>query len=182
MNIFQRIDTFFSRSLIGLLRLFAYIFILLSGLVSLALIFVVIFEYDDGIADLSNIELLILAILGLLLYRHISYCRYYGVAIWKRVIMPIYASGMMSVVYSIIFQIIIGFKFMVKPELTFAEVIMQPSKTGELIFLASSLIAIYLSTPTKRGAPALSDTKTDVAEQDSTSSTHVDGVINKQYL
>lgn len=183
MNMFQRIDIFFSKSINVLLRFFLHLSLLVMGGIYVAAFFVVIFEYDEAFADLANIEILILGLLVLLLYRHYRYCRYFNVGIWKLISSPIYALGMLNLVSSVIWAMVVTVLIFVNPELKLAQ-LLQFSKEDELVALGLFIIAIYLSTPTKEVQTKRLDADPDRKEEQSSSpdlssSRHVDNLINK---
>lgn len=70
----------------------------LLGLLTLASLPWVFFEYDDGLADLSLLEWGLIPVMAMLLWRHIRYCRYFAMGFWRGLNRLLIAQGIMAAV------------------------------------------------------------------------------------
>ena len=70
----------------------------LLGLLTLASLPWVFFEYDDGLADLSLLEWSLMPVMALLLWRHIRYCQHFSTGFWRGLSRLLIAQGIMDTV------------------------------------------------------------------------------------
>ncbi|EPA0351958.1 hypothetical protein AAIH29_02585 [Pseudomonas aeruginosa] len=55
-----------------------------------------IFEYEDGLADLFLLEWSLMPMLALLLWRHIRYCQHFSAGFWRGLSRLLVAQGIMA--------------------------------------------------------------------------------------
>ena len=119
----------------------------LLGLAALADLPSDIFEHDAGLWDISLIELSMLLLLPLLAWRHVRYCRHFGLGFWaglNRLLQIIgRAVASMLVLGGIFFAFLLATGDFSKSALTF-----EPGDpVSELVSCGLFLLAVYLAAP-----------------------------------
>lgn len=150
MNIILWIDKYFSWSLIQLFKFLFFSIILLFGVVSIPGVYFELFEYKEGLRDLSNVEIVFLFLFVVIIYRHVSYCFKYKIGIWNSIIRPFYALGaLVFVSFAVIgYWICILYFDDNAKSIRIEDVFVTPNGIEQLIILTATLLAIYLATPT----------------------------------
>jgi hypothetical protein len=120
----------------------------LMGLVTFIALPFLIFEYNQGLADLSQLEWVFIPLLGLLLWRHIAYCKYHATGFGRGLSYLFKAQGVMVVVELVVIgtvaTVLMGTK-----ELQLLDIFMMETPITKLITLFTVLLATYLAAPTK---------------------------------
>ncbi len=185
MSLVQRVDIFLSKSIKALLLFLKHLCVIGLGLGTIGLTLSQIFEYGEGLADLANIELIFFALLPLLVYRHYTYCQYFQVGLWKTLISPVYALGILAAITIFLFSLIVTSLVLDDPELKLTE-LLQASRIVELVSLGLFIISLYLSSPLKEAENKKLEAVPGEGMKDSlktepTYTKHADGLIDKQY-
>jgi hypothetical protein len=83
LSLVGKLDTGLSRGFCLLLTWLSYALVWLLGLLMLSGQPALIFEYDEGLADISWHEWAYMLLFVLLLWRHIHYCRCFATGFWR---------------------------------------------------------------------------------------------------
>lgn len=152
MNTLLWMDRFLSRSL-KLLILFLFLsIILLLGLVSIPGFFADIFEYEDSLWDLSNIEIGYVALLTALFYRHFTYCFKYQIGFWKAMTSPFYALGYLTFSYLALLglvELVAVYSAESSQNITPQAALEGLNGVEQMVWFILLSLAVYLSTPTE---------------------------------
>lgn len=120
----------------------------LLGLLTLASLPWLIFEYEEGLADLSLLEWGFMPLLALLLWRHIHYCQHFSTGIWRGMNRVLMFQGVMSALS----LVIIGFlTILLAPTehiQTFLYHLMRDDPISKFAGFGSVLLTTYLAAPT----------------------------------
>lgn len=120
----------------------------LLGLLGLAWLLLGIFEYDDGLADISWHEWGFMLLLVLLLWRHVRYCQHFSCGFWRGLTRIIKAQGIMAV--TALSSLALFFLPFQENE-NLSESLRQIGQTdpiSELMHFGFVLLVVYLSAPT----------------------------------
>jgi hypothetical protein len=120
----------------------------LIGLLTLAALPGVIFEYGEGAADLSPLEWGFILLMALLLWRYIHYCRHYSTGIWRGLNRLLMFQGVMSVLGLVIIGLLTAMLARTEYLQSFIVYLMQDDPATKLVSYGAILLAAYLSAPT----------------------------------
>ena len=142
MPIWVKIDSVLCFCIGFIFKLIGHAIVLLTGTAYLGLIMAGIFEYGDGIYDISTLEVISILLFFALLYRHYSYCQRFKANLWSSISRPLYAFGWQALIFGI-------------PLITYAVVQYKLGRTlniyetseVKILIWAINLIVLYLSAP-----------------------------------
>lgn len=127
----------------------------LFGLLTLALLPWMIFEYDEGIADLSWLECGFMLLSGLLLWRHIHYCRHFSTGAWQGLSRLLMFQGSMGVIQLVAVGTLTSLLVDTEYMQAFLNYLRQEDPVSKCVSFGMVLLAVYLATPitTTEGLP-----------------------------
>lgn len=105
-----------------------------------------VFEYGEGLADISWHEWTFMLLFGLLLWRHIRYCRYFATGFWHGLNRLLMFQGRLAGVALGVLGFLIGFEPLLETPLEPLNAISDP--TIELAGFGLVLLVLYLAAPT----------------------------------
>ncbi len=124
----------------------------LLGLLTLASLPWMIFEYDDGLADLSLLEWGFMPVLALLLWRHIRYCQHFSTGFWRGLSRLLIAQGIMATVGLVILGACATLLAQIEHPDELLRLLIQEDPLDKLLAFGCVLLAMYLAIP--KSAPA----------------------------
>lgn len=151
----------------------------LTGLIALAVYSVMVFEYGEGLADISQFEWAFMTLALLLTWRHCHYTRQFGYGFWRGLARWLSAQGIaLTVQVSLLGLLILLMLWVMNQPMQWqatANAIDDDDmafKTYEFIALVVALLAIYLSAPTRpRDATTAQPQQEAVRQEPTVSST-----------
>lgn len=133
----------------GLCLLFGWLIkalIWLLGLLSLGGQASQIFEYGEGLADVSWAEWGFMLLFALLLRRHIRYCRHFAIGFWRGISRLLTFQGRLVCVGLSIFGFATGVEQQLGTPVDLLSTVADP--VTELTALGFTLLTLYLAAPT----------------------------------
>lgn len=135
-------------------------FIWLSGLMMIAFLPVLIFEYGDGLADLSRIEWGFMVLMGLLVWRHVRYCRHFGLGFLRGFSRLLIYQGLLmtveAVVIGLIASVLVGTQSVDTATdhlREFMQALMMDDPVSKILGFSLILLATYLAAPSSHRLP-----------------------------
>lgn len=125
----------------------------LLGLLTLASLPWVFFEYDDGLADLSLLEWSLMPVMALLLWRHIRYCRHFATGFWRGLNRLLIAQGIMAAVGMVLFGACIAWLAQTEHPEELLRLMIQEDPLDKLLACGMVLLALYLAIPKSAPGP-----------------------------
>jgi hypothetical protein len=122
----------------------------LLGLLTLALLPFLIFEYGEGLADLSLLEWAFMPLLALLLWRHVHYCQHFATGIWHGLTRLLICQGIMGALGLLLIGLLTSVMVQTEHLQTLLSYLAQDDPISKLVSLGSVLLAAYLAAPTAR--------------------------------
>jgi hypothetical protein len=120
----------------------------LLGLLTLAGLPLMIFEYGEGLADLSLLEWGVMPLLALLLWRHIHYCQHFTTGTWRGLSRLLMFQGVMSVLGMIIIGLFTFVMAQTEDIQRLYQYLLQDDPISKIVTFGSVLLAVYLAAPT----------------------------------
>lgn len=120
----------------------------LLGLLTLASLPWLIFEYEEGLADLSLLEWGFMPLLTLLLWRHIRYCQHFSTGIWRGMNRVLLFQGVMSALGLVIIGFLTVLLAPTEDLQPFVRYLLQDDPISKFVSFGSVLLATYLAAPT----------------------------------
>ena len=142
MPVWVKLDALLCLSIGFLLKLTGRGILLLTGAGYLGLQMYGVFEYGDGLFDLSTLEVIALLLFAALIYRHYNYCKRFNSSFWSGLSRPVYAFGWLAFIIGtplIVFVVI-------QTELNRSLDIFETSEI-KLVEWFLNLVVLYLSAP-----------------------------------
>lgn len=166
------LDNGLSKWTVRLLEILARTFLWLAGLALLLWLPFGLFEYSEGLADLSRAEWAFMALLLLLLRRHDRYCRHFATGFWRGISRLLISQGLAVVVLLAALGaclIALGWSWTLDPDKSSLadqlEVLFYSAGLLDIVFYAAMLLATYLAAP-HRHAPLSKNAAVDPTESD----------------
>lgn len=141
-----KLDIGLTKGLCLLLGWFINALIWLLGLLALVGQAMQIFEYGEGLADLSWHECGFMLFFALLLRRHVHYCRYFAAGFWSGVNRLLTFQGRLVCLGLSIFGFAIGLEQELGTSVDLLSTVADP--VTELAAFGFVLLALYLAAPT----------------------------------
>jgi hypothetical protein len=119
----------------------------LLGVIAIAGYFTLIFEYGDGLADISQHEWAFMLLALALTWRHCHYARHFGYGFWRGLARWLTAQGILLAAELAAMGMIIGLSL---EFIGYAETLPSlatTSKEDEILALVFALLALYLGAP-----------------------------------
>ncbi len=120
----------------------------LLGLLALAGLPWIIFEYGEGLADLSLLEWSFMLLLALLLWRHIRYCQHFATGIWRGLNRLLMCQGVMVVLGLVTVGLLIYVMAETRDLQELPRYLLQDDPISKFLSFGSVLLAVYLAAPT----------------------------------
>lgn len=117
------------------------------GLLTLASLPLLIFEYGEGLADLSLMEWGFMPLLVLLLWRHVRYCRHFATGIWRGFNHLLICQGIMSALGLLLVGLLTAVMVQTEHVQGFVTYLSQDDPISKLVGFGSVLLAAYLAAP-----------------------------------
>lgn len=154
-NIFYRfkkilfeIDWSFSRFLLLFLNRVVFLSLLIISSLSIIFQALNIFEYDEGLSDISTIEILFIFSLLILLRRYYIYTKKTSMHWWDRLVTPLIVNGKFILITLFLFSFI-TITDSYNHTYFFNKIIIQYQSYLQLLLFAYLLISLYISIPSK---------------------------------
>jgi hypothetical protein len=120
----------------------------LLGLLTLAGLPWIIFEYSEGLADISPLEWGFMPLLALLLWRHSHYCQHFTTGIWRGLSRLLMFQGVMSILGLVIIGLLTFVMAQTGDLQGLLRYLLQDDPISKFVSFGSVLLAVYLAAPT----------------------------------
>ena len=120
----------------------------LLGLMTLASLPLLIFEYGEGLADISLLEWAFMPLLALLLWRHVRYCRHFATGIWRGLNRLLICQGIMSAFGLLLVGLLTAVMVQTDHLQELLSYLTQDDPISKFVSFSSVLLAAYLAAPT----------------------------------
>lgn len=149
LSLAGKLDTGLTRTLCALLGWLKTASLWLTGFLTLAVMPWMIFEYGEGLSDLSPLEWGFMPLLALLLWRHIRYCRHFSSGFWHGLNRILIFQGVMSVFTLALIGAVIGALLFTEHLQSFLNYLQSQDPISKLASFALLLLTVYLAAPTR---------------------------------
>lgn len=155
MSVVEKLDNGLSKGLCRILDGLKITALWLVGLWELASLPLRIFEYKEGLSDLSPTELIFLPLMGLLLWRQIHYSRRFGAGFWSGFSRLLIALGMLSMLFHIAWAASWSLYVSAPSEniANLSSLMFFGTPLESIAYLTLTLFAIYLAAPHHKEVP-----------------------------
>lgn len=157
LSLAGKVDIGLVKGLSHLLAALKNIVLWLGGLLNLIALPATVFEYREGLADLSWHEWLAMLLLTLLLSRHIRYCRYFSVGFWRGLSRLLMFQGLLLCTLLTVTGLTLGLLLDSSSLYEFLGYLRLEDPLSKLITYALVLLAVALAAPTGKGPKAGAD-------------------------
>lgn len=148
LSLIGKIDTALVKGIGLLLRGLRDTTIWLLGLLSVVGLPSLAIEYGEGLADLSWLEWGAMALLALLLWRHVHYCRHFAFGFWRGFSRLLVFQGVLNCL-GLAFCGLLLYLFLDKESLPgLLNYLRMEDPLSKLTTYALALLAVYLASPT----------------------------------
>lgn len=113
-----------------------------------------IFEYDEGLADISWHEWGFLLLLPLLLWRHARYCQCFAIGFWRGLSRLLIFQGILGIVTLSGTGLLVALLLESESLDSFLRYMAQGDPISELVGYGLTLLVVYLAAPASAGSPA----------------------------
>lgn len=161
LSLISKLDNGLTKGLCIMLRWIKNFSLWLLGAVLLQRSIKMIFEYSEGLADVSWHEWAFLLLMPLLLWRHVSYCQYFSIGLWNGLSRLLIAQGVLGALSYFIIGSLLSLVLASGHLESFLFSLAQENPIEKLVEYGLILLAIYLAAPVskksrsvKQAAPA----------------------------
>lgn len=155
LSLISKLDNGLTKGLCIMLGWLKYLGLWLLGLVMLVASFLLIFEYGEGLADVSWHEWAFLLLMPLLLWRHVSYCQYFSIGLWNGLSRLLIAQGLLGVLFffgiGLLMAILVSGEYFDDSDLTSG----QENPLVKLVEYGLILLAVYFAAPVSKKPPSV---------------------------
>ena len=148
LSLAGKLDSGLTKGLCSILGVLKVSGLWLIGLMTLAGLPWIIFEYDEGLADLSLLEWLFIPLLALLIWRHIFYCQLFSTGFWRGLSRLLVCQGVMGALGLVIIGLLAAFLAQTENLQALIRFLQQDDPISKLVNFSSVLLAAYLAAPT----------------------------------
>lgn len=148
LSLISKSDIGLTKSLCWLLRSLKTGCLWLFGLLVLVPLPWILFEYGEGLADISLLEWGFMPLLFLLLWRHVHYCRHFSTGVWRGLSRLLIYQGLMIAVELVITGLFISLLLHTEHLTTLLGFLMRDDPISKFITFGTILLAVYLAAPT----------------------------------
>jgi hypothetical protein len=152
----EQLDIGLNHAVGYVLRGLKHLAVWLTGLIALIASICIMFEYGEGLADISQFEWAFMVLAALLVWRHCHYARQFGYGFWRGLARGLTAQGMALITQLTLLGVMALLMLWVMSlpmEWQGTADAMNDSdmalKTYEIIGQAMVLLALYLGAPTR---------------------------------
>ena len=149
LSLAGKLDTGLTKILCALLGGLKTASLWLTGFLTLAVMPWMIFEYGEGLSDLSPLEWGFMPLLALLLWRHIRYCRHFSSGFWHGLNRILIFQGVMSVLTLALIGAVVGALLFTEHLQSFLNYLQYQDPISKLASFAFLLLTVYLAAPTR---------------------------------
>lgn len=160
LSLIGKLDNGLVKGLYIMLTWFKNIGIWLLGLFLLFGSFVMIFEYDEGLADVSWHEWGFLLLMPLLLWRHVYYCQHFATGFWRGLSRLLTAQGILCVLF-FLGLFLLYLLSAIEHQESFHLYLTQEDPVDKLVNLGLVLLVVYLAAPVSKGLLIVKQTVSD---------------------
>lgn len=173
LSLFTRVDNGLARFACGLLEGLKHLGLWLLGLIAIADYFDLIFEYDEGLADIALHEWAFMLLALALTWRHCHYARHFDYGFWRGLGRWLTAQGILLAVGMIVWA---NLEFTGSAKAL--DSLNLANKEEEILSLAFALLALYLGAPTQPRIAKQPKPVTENARQESSASPPPDKAVS----
>lgn len=154
LSLTGRLDNGLTKGILHLLGWLKIGGLWLLGLVTFTALPWIVFEYEEGLSDLSILEWGFIPLLALLLWRHVHYCNHFTTGFWLGFSRLLICQGVMSALTLLFVGVFISSLLLIEHPQELFYLLVQDSPLNKIITFSSVLIAVYLAAPTSYKKPA----------------------------
>lgn len=154
MTLIGKLDIGLSKGICLILGALKTGFIWLSGLALIVWLPFIVFEYGDGLVDLSSLEWIFMILMGLLIWRHVRYCKHFGTGFWRGLSRLLICQGLLMTFELVVIGFVASMLVGVKPLDTatnnlreFLQFLMMDDPASKILTFTLILFATYLAPP-----------------------------------
>lgn len=147
LSLAAKLDTALTKGLCAILTGIKVGSLWLLGLLTLASLPWIIFEYGEGLVDLSLLEWSLMPLLALLLWRHIRYCRHFTTGFWRGLGRLLIAQGIIATVGMVLLGAFAALLSNTEHPDELLRLLIQEDPLDKLLALGMILLALYLAIP-----------------------------------
>jgi len=147
-NFLYEIDWAFSRALKVAFNVCLLTSVLIISLLSLALELYSIFEYQEGLSDISKFEIFCFIMVGLLLKRYLAYTKNCKLLWWRKLLTPLIWFGKFVVVMWIVLSFVIAYDVLYKTNYC-NYILLSGEHYIQMLAFLCICISLYISVPSK---------------------------------
>lgn len=173
IKVLYEVDRAIGRVFANVLQFIIALLFLIFIVLSLLALVVSIFEYWEGLSDISPFELLFLISCVVLVERYVGYTRKASLDKWDRVSAPFIWFGKLMLVQFIVFLAVLVGVVAVEDAMPMERVsteVFRLLNYGELFVLGSFLVSLYVAVPSRK--PRVKTHNDDVDEKQVHSESH----------
>lgn len=148
LSLAGKLDSGLNKGLCVLLRWLRTGMLWLMGLLTLASLKWIVFEYDEGLADLSLVEGGFILLFALLVWRHIQYCKYFITGFWRGLSRLLIFLGLMSTVGLALIGFLTPLLAQTEHLQAFLGYLLQDDPASKCATFTTILLTVYLAAPT----------------------------------
>ena len=160
LSLAGKLDVCLTKGLCALSRGLIKTLIWLLGIGLLIAQFSEIFEYGEGLADISWGEWGFMLVFALLLWRHRVYCRHFGWGFWRGLSRLLVFQGSFLALWLVMLGLILGDAWFLGARHEWIPTSLDPIM--QLIEFGVVLFTLYLAAPTRPASPLPSTVEKDV--------------------
>lgn len=158
LSLLSKLDNGLTKGLCIMLGWLKYLGLWLLGLVMLVASFLLIFEYGEGLADISWHEWGFLLLLSLLLWRHTRYCQHFTLGFWRGLSRLLIAQGVLGILLAFGIGLLVCLLLGSEHLDSFLQYLTREHPVDELVSYGFTLLAVYLAAPTYAESPSAKQT------------------------
>ena len=146
---FYEVDWTLSRILSYVFNSLSFLFLISLSLFSLGFGFIEIFEYKEGLSDISTIEIVFTISALVLLKRYLAYCKQTSTRWWNMVKVPIVYYGKFLTITWLVISLL-AISDLKESTTYFNTFLIQGQNLTQLLDFIFILISLYISIPSKK--------------------------------
>lgn len=147
LSLISKLDNGLTKGLCIMLGWLKSLSLWLLGLVLFKHSIAMIFEYNEGVADISWHEWGFFFIMALLLWRHTRYCKHFSVGYWSGLSRLLIAQGTLGVLFFICMGLLLMMLSLKGGLANFSFAVLRDHPVGKIAQYSFTLLAVYLSAP-----------------------------------
>lgn len=147
LSLISKLDNGLTKGLCIILRWIKNFSLWLLGAVLLQRSIKMVFEYDEGLADISWHEWGFFLLMALLLWRHIHYCNHFSTSYWRGLSRLLIAQGILGVLFFFFMGLLLVLLSLNGDLGNFSFALFRDTPTAKVVHYSFILLTVYLAAP-----------------------------------